>query len=155
MADCILWCRTNTIPIDVDKFGLIHFSRPIQTDNSPVTAGLQPPVVIAPVDGLGTLRWLGVYYDRRPTIIQHIQIAANRGIKSAAAIRLFSGISKGAPANDLRKVTRASTHGIMGYASESWWEPPSPSRKRLTGRSRQAGVGVEKSAEFTRRTVTN
>jgi len=40
LADCIIWCRANAIPIDADKSGLIHFSRRIQIDN--------PPVVIAP-----------------------------------------------------------------------------------------------------------
>ena len=133
LGDCTTWCRDNAIPIDADKFGLIHFSRRRQTDNPPVTACLQPPVVIAPVDGPDTLRWLGVYYDRKLTFKQHIQTAASRGMKSAAALRLLSGISKGAPANALRKVARACTLGTMGYASESWWKPPSPSRKRLTG----------------------
>src|SRR4051812_44675747 len=114
---CISWCRNNGLDIDRDKTGLIHFSRSPKHGNPSVDGG-QLMRDITPVSGKQTLRWLGVYWDRRLSFVHHARIVAARGRNAANALKMLGGCYKGTPTRLLLNVARACVLPTMTFAAE-------------------------------------
>ena len=126
------WCQEEHIPLDLKKTELMHFSRKQNLDNPglqilPTTGGTNTAshgCTLAPVPISGSLRWLGVYFDRKLTFRHHVMKMAQRGRITAQGLQMLGGITKGAPAHVLRYATKACVLPILTFGAEAWWPPP-------------------------------
>ena len=88
------WCQDKHISLDLKKTELIYFSRKKNNSNpslrilptSSETITHHTDNMLAPTPLRGSLRWLGVYFDRKLTFRQHVTIIAQKGKKTAQAL---------------------------------------------------------------------
>jgi ribonuclease HI len=103
----------------------MHFTRSTKAGNPTVTVA-SPAFsgTLEPVPKDGTMKWLGIQFDRRLTFRTHSQAAAAKAKQAALSLQLLGGCKRGAPAALLRQAVVACIAPTLTYASETWWLPP-------------------------------
>lgn len=97
------------------------------------------PCTIQPVDKGKSLRWLGVYFDRKLSFKNHARILSAKAMQVANGLRSLGNTARGAPAHLLRQAVIACILPVQYYALEAWWL--SKNRVR-NGQSILNGVGA-------------
>ena len=127
------WCTENAVALDLQKSGLLHFCRK-RTDENPAVRLPQPSGGdLQPTPITGSLRWLGVLFDRKLSFKPHVERRAGKALKAAQALRLLSGCARGAPPPLMRTAVTACVIPAALFAAEAWWPPPNSPTRRAKG----------------------
>jgi hypothetical protein len=108
------------------KTGLIHITRKRTADNPDIL--LPDGSKVEAVKGKGTLRWLGVLFDRKMAFKAHVKEACCRASKVASGMKMLAGCYKGAPTDSLLKAVKTCVLPVLTYGFQAWW--PTPERRR-------------------------
>ena len=96
--------------IDTEKLDLIHFTRRPKDGLIPLDATIYgAPIRILPKK---TMRWLGIYFDKRLTFSDHVKIMSNRASSIINGLRCL--------ANTVRGLSHPNLHVIAFTASLSF-----------------------------------
>lgn len=109
------WGKKNAITFDAAKSDVMHFSRKMNKEAPPVYHAGQPLVP-------GTsMRWLGVWLDRKLSFKDHVTRMANKARIVSNLLRGISGIKYGPPPEKARKAAKACIEPILLYGTEAWY----------------------------------
>jgi ribonuclease HI len=114
------WLKSRGLGFEAEKSDLMHFSRR-KRDNS-------PPITIT--DSFGktetivareSLRWLGVFFDRKLSFKQHVHIMANRSACKVAGLRMLGNTVRGLSQGHLRHLYKAIVVPTLTFAAAVWY----------------------------------
>ena len=137
LQDVATWCQGNGISLDYAKTDLIHFTRKRRSTNPGLTlpATASPLREIAGTPDDGTLRWLGVLFDRKLSFRPHALAVFQKARTAACALQMLGGCRRGAPASSMRQAVTAGVIPIMTFAAAAWWPLQSRAAKGLATRA--------------------
>jgi len=115
------WGALEGITIDPGKSELIHFARGRSTPSAAIQL---PGFSVNPTKKGGTLKWLGVHFDRQLTFQAHIRRTAGKALTVAKAIKALGNTVRGLPPHLARQSAYACVYGSASYAAETWWRGP-------------------------------
>ena len=106
--------------IDISKLEIQHFSRR-RKDNQAPTLKIclygddisVPPMV--------TMRWLGIYLDRKLSFRTHVRIMTNRTSSVINGLRCLANTVRGLSQSNLRLLYRTCAFPVLSYASIIWF----------------------------------
>ncbi|KZZ88524.1 reverse transcriptase [Ascosphaera apis ARSEF 7405] len=137
----LTWAKENAVSFDPKKSELLHFTRKRRPGTQvnpgislPATAD-RPAWAIDAVPRDGCVRWLGVWFDRGMTFIQHIRRAKSKALGCAGTIQGMGRMMRGTAPRVLQRVVRAAILPIFLYASSTWWPVPDAKHHRAGGRT--------------------
>jgi hypothetical protein len=106
LQEALAWGSSEGITFDPKKSELLHFTRSWKdpnTDESPgITSGTHSVKETA-----GPLRWLGVYFDRKLTFKQHVQILSAKALVVGNALKSLGKTTRGVPPILLQRAVTA------------------------------------------------
>ncbi|EDO03066.1 hypothetical protein SS1G_05545 [Sclerotinia sclerotiorum 1980 UF-70] len=121
----IKWGEDNKISFAPEKFELLHITRRHTTDNPPLVVNrdlvITPVPIATTAKTTPTMRWLGVYFDRRLSFLQHVKERTTKAMKVSAHIRSIARTVHGPPASYLRKAVIACVLPVALYGTEVWY----------------------------------
>ncbi|RAL60100.1 hypothetical protein DID88_000725 [Monilinia fructigena] len=121
----IRWGKENRILFAPEKFELLHITRQHDSTNPPLV--VNPDLIITPVpiatsgSAQPTLRWLGVFFDRRLSFLQHVKTRTAKAMKVASHIRSIARTIHGPPASSLRKAVITCVLPVALFGTEVWY----------------------------------
>ncbi|KAL2889564.1 RNA-directed DNA polymerase from mobile element jockey [Ceratocystis lukuohia] len=134
MEYTIGWCTDNGLQLDHKKSQLLHMTRKRTQDNPDLELTGAPVIKATPRNG--SLKWLGVRFDRRLKFTAHVNEIAGRMEKSVNSLSILRGCRHGAPVKQLVQVVKSGIMATMTYAAATWWKPEQRGNK---GKSKKLG----------------
>jgi ribonuclease HI/endonuclease/exonuclease/phosphatase (EEP) superfamily protein YafD len=110
------WGQSEGITFDPKKSELIHFTRSWK-DPPPFAS----PQVFTVQETDTSLRWLGVFFDRKMTFKHHAATMAAKAQKVATALQSLGKTTRGVPSIHLQRAVKACVLKKAYYAAETWW----------------------------------
>jgi len=130
VGDIMQWARQEGLTFDTKKTELIHFSRKKSDENPALLLQLaEGEHVVEPTAIGGSMRWLGVWFDRKLSFKAHVGTLAAKAKRTAAGIKALGNTVRGAPPKLLCRAVQACVQPTLCYGSEAWW----PGISRLRG----------------------
>ncbi|CAK5263969.1 unnamed protein product [Mycena citricolor] len=119
------------LSIDPAKRELMHYSRRKQDNIAPAIRlpnddGRTTTITITP-----TIKWLGVYLDRKLSFNHHVKTLASRAMTKVNAMTMLSNTVRGLSQVHLRQLYKACVVPVMTYASAAWWTGKKTHEKEL------------------------
>jgi ribonuclease HI len=116
------WGKRVGLAFDFDKRELMHYTRR-KSDNN-----ISPSMTFHDDDGVTrvvapqtTVKWLGVYFDRKLLFNHHVKILAGRAGKAVGSLVMLANTVKGLSPHLMRLMYKACVVPVMTYASPVWW----------------------------------
>ncbi|KAL2890686.1 reverse transcriptase [Ceratocystis lukuohia] len=122
MGYTIKWCADNGLQLDHGKTQLLHLTRKNLGSKNPDLVMEDLPVIKATPIG-GSLKWLGVCFDRGLTFHKQVDQVAGKLERVTHSLRILRGCKHGAPAKELTQVVRTSILASATYTAATWWKP--------------------------------
>lgn len=115
--------KLEGLTFDVSKTELMHFSQKPGTHNPGITLRFsRQSHDIAAVHTRESLRWLGVFFDRKLSFRTHIETLAARGRRLVNGIKALSNTVRGAPPLSVRRAIQACVIPTLTFAAPTWWQ---------------------------------
>ncbi|EIW83488.1 hypothetical protein CONPUDRAFT_52536 [Coniophora puteana RWD-64-598 SS2] len=110
------------LDLDVEKSELMHFT----TKRNPARPNVviqgegegSTPTTIEPCD---TMRWLGIFFDRKLLFNAHVKEIAARAERITLGLSMLANTIRGLPQARVRQLYIACVRSVMSYASPVWW----------------------------------
>ncbi|KAG0155024.1 hypothetical protein PDIDSM_597 [Penicillium digitatum] len=120
----LAWGEYNKVAFAPEKLEMIHITRH-RGDESPSIV-VNDRLTIDPVQAkkpgyTPTLRWLGVFFDRKLTWRSHILARAGKARAVAQHIRNLARTTCGPPASSLRKAVITCVIPSLTFGTEAWY----------------------------------
>ena len=118
----VVTCKLRTIgmSIDITKLEIQHFSQRRKEDSCPslriTLAG--DDITVTPT---ATMRWLGIYLDRKLSFCAHMRIMANRTSSVVNGLCCLANTVRGLSQSNLRLLYRTCAFPVLSYASIVWF----------------------------------
>jgi len=112
--------RSIGMTIDTSKLEIQHFSRRRKDNVAPTLRITLNGEAIA-VTPTATMRWLGIYLDRKLTFRDHVRIMANRTSSVVNGLRCLANTVRGLSQSNLRLLYRTCAFPVLSYASVIWF----------------------------------
>lgn len=124
----LTWASDNALSFDPAKSELLHLTRKAQSfgDNPDLTLTLPTGQYWATTatPRHSSMRWLGIWFDRRLSFAQHVSKSKRSALRAAGAIRGLGNTIKGASPAVLRGAALACVLPVLFYGAETWWSVP-------------------------------
>lgn len=124
------WAADNGLSFDPAKSELLHLTRrKARFDDNPdlaLTLSSGHHWLTTATPRTESMRWLGVWFDRRLSFAAHVKQARCKALRAAGAIRGLGNTLKGASPAALRSAAVACVLPVLFYAAETWWPAPRP-----------------------------
>lgn len=134
--------RREGLTFDASKTELIHFSQKPGAYNPGINLLFpRQSCDIAATPTQGSLRWLGVFFDRKLSFRTHVETLAARGRRLVNGVRALSNTVRGAPPLSVRRVIQACLIPTLTYAAPTWWQ--GHTRPSRTDPRRQVNSGMK------------
>ncbi len=134
------WVYKNGLSFDLGKFEAVHFSRKHKLPNPPIQLHIsqKTDLVVTPVHKSNALRWLRVYFDVRPSFVNHAEKMAARDRLAATGLHMLTQTTGGVEAEIMRRDVHACIFPILTYDAPAWW--PGKTQINRAGSTIQNGV---------------
>jgi hypothetical protein len=132
LKEALEWGLAEGITFDPSKSKLLHFTQKHKIDvhSLPgVTSGTHTIQAAT-----GSVRWLGVYFDRTLRFRHHVQVLAEKALQVGNALRSLGKTTRGVSPILLQQVVTACVLRVCYFAAESWW----PGRSYTRGTVRKS-----------------
>ena len=117
LQEALSWGDSVGITFDPKKSELLHFFRTREDTNTAL------PGVNAGTHSIseqpGPLRWLGVYFDRKLSFKQHVQILSTKALAVGNALKSLGKTTRGVPPNLLQQAVNACVFKKGYYRAET------------------------------------
>lgn len=133
LQELLQWGADNAIDFDPAKTEVMHFSRQKSSDNPGVRHGVHVKIAKA------SLRWLGVYFDRKLTFINHVLHWTKKAGKVVNHLRGLCNTARGMPVPSVRRAVLTCVMPVLTYGLEAWY----PGTKRTTRTGAEVNCGVQ------------
>ena len=114
------WLYQAGLSPDLSKRELMHYSRRPR-DPSPAIAITDRDGLTRTIAPTKSVRWLGVYFDRRLLFNEHVNTLASRAEAVVGRMAMLANTVRGLSQIHLRHLYRACIIPVMTYASPVWW----------------------------------
>ncbi|KAF7373478.1 Reverse transcriptase from mobile element jockey protein [Mycena sanguinolenta] len=113
---------TKSMGLDTDdaKLELQHYTRQ-KGDKSPCIRLPSTNGTMMTVTPSVTVKWLGVYLDRRLSFRKHVETLCARAANTVNGLTMLSNTVRGLSQVHLRHLYKACVIPVMTYASAVWW----------------------------------
>ncbi|QQK47606.1 putative RNA-directed DNA polymerase from transposon X-element [Penicillium digitatum] len=140
----LAWGEYNKVAFAPEKLEMIHITRH-RGDESPSIV-VNDRLTIDPVQAkkpgyTPTLRWLGVFFDRKLTWRSHILARAGKARAVAQHIRNLARTTCGPPASSLRKAVITCVIPSLTFGTEAWYGGRNRPAKQASKGTVSARVG--------------
>jgi ribonuclease HI len=126
--EVLSWGQSQGITFDFEKSELLHLTKNRKHKNPPISV-VKPDKTthtVTPIAEKATLRWLGVFFDRKLTFKHHVDYWSTKAARIANGIRTLGTLANGPSPKLMTQAIKACVLPIAYYAAEAWW----PSRTR-------------------------
>lgn len=114
------WLRSAGLSPDYGKRELMHYTRR-KKDGSPSITFDDKDGTRRVVKPEATVRWLGVYFDRKLRFQKHTTILAARGDNAVSGLTMLANTVRGLSQTHLRHLYLACVSPKILYACPVWW----------------------------------
>ena len=114
------WLQKAGLTLDKDKRELMHYTRR-QQDGSPAIRLPENNGTISTIPTSSTVRWLGVYFDRKLLFNKHIAKITSKAEAAVASISMLANTIRGLSHYHLRQLYQTCILPVISYASVVWW----------------------------------
>ena len=114
--------------IDPDKTELIHFSRDPANNNERAHLLFSVAGKALRIIPKKTMRWLGIFFDRKLTFKDHVSIMTNRARSIVNGLRCLSNTIRGLSQANMRTLFRTCVIPVLTYGSPIWFRPDRPQK---------------------------
>lgn len=126
VRDILSWGDQNKVVFAPEKCEAIYISRKIGRPqaNPPIRVREDYVITPAPLPSRGcipTVRWLGLYVDRKLRFKEHVRIRAQKALRAANHLRHLSRTVHGPPPEATRKAALACVYSSALYGAEAWY----------------------------------
>lgn len=113
------WASRNAVRFDDDKSELIHFYRARRADTRPQTSVTLPNgTIVKPGE---TVRWLGVWLDRKLSFKDHIKIKVDAASRAMGSLNRLANTESGLTPMAVRQLYNSCITPICDFGSEIWY----------------------------------
>jgi ribonuclease HI len=115
-----LWLKGRGLGFDVEKSELMHFSKRRRDPSPPITITDtfdRTETIVA----RQSLRWLGIFFDRKLNFKKHVDIMANRGACKVAGLRMLGNTVRGLSHRHLRHLYKAVVIPTITFGAPVWF----------------------------------
>ncbi|PPQ85685.1 hypothetical protein CVT25_002136 [Psilocybe cyanescens] len=116
------WLKSAGLSADFSKRELMHYSKRRKDNSNPSITFNDSDGITRTVTPEATVRWLGVYFDRKLSFDRHIKILASRGENAVAALTMLANTVRGLNHSHLRNLYISCVTTKIFYASPAWWK---------------------------------
>ena len=123
------WLQKAGLTLDKNKRELMYYTWR-RLDGSPAIRLPEEDGSISTIPTSSTVRWLGVYFDRKLLFNKHVTKIASRAEAAIANMSMLANTTQGLSHYYLRQLYKTYILPIISYASVVWW----------TGKKRHIGA---------------
>ena len=114
------WLRSVGLAPDLTKRELMHYTRRPK-DGSPAIELTEHDGSRSTIPAAATVKWLGVYFDRKLLFNHHVKTLAARAETAVRGLTMLANTVKGLSQVHLRHLYKACVIPVMTYACAAWW----------------------------------
>ena len=115
------WLQSAGLSSDVTKREIMHYSRRRGDNSSPSITLQDNDGITRTVTPTATVRWLGVYFDRKLRFEHHAKLLAARGENAVSSFTMLANTIRGLSHAHLRQLYIACVTPKILYACPAWW----------------------------------
>ncbi len=126
-----IWMKRVGLAPDVSKRELMHYTRRKRDKTSPHIEFTDDDGVTRKVLAEGTVKWLGVYFDRKLLFNEHVKNMAAKAEKAVSGMSMLANTVRGLSQKHYRQLYIACIRPVLTYASTAWWTGKKTHEKEL------------------------
>jgi hypothetical protein len=115
------WLQSAGLSSDIAKREIMHYSRRRGDNSSPSITLQDNDGITRTVTPTATVRWLGVYFDRKLRFEHHAKLLAARGENTVSSFTMLANTIRGLSHAHLRQLYIACVTPKILYACPAWW----------------------------------
>jgi hypothetical protein len=131
--------------LEHDKTELFHFTRGRTGFDLPVDLGFAPYTGATPLKPKTYWRYLGFFFDRKLTFVEHLRFYTTKALTTVMAMRMLGNASRGLSPRNKRILYRACVLPIATYGHRLWFFDGAKVKgvlQQLTSMQRKAALWI-------------